>query len=430
MPPELDAKLHNSSINKQSANIVSGKTDTLSPTRKNTLQVKPTKKPGSYLKGSLGGIANASKKDPIKVAEQIKDKRKKKLTIKQIKEAGQLKKAIPSFKKKPIHNFDLPYVDASKTNLVHSTYHGMGSGLNKTPDQISLIHGLDMNNKTLITGTSTKGAFFSQNPISGHHVIVKPSSGTLAADKGVERSPLETKMIQDRFGHFAPDAYNAARREIVYHNMARDLFKIPHVVPVTAGFTKHGEDYSVQKLVEGTPSNELPKQDYHDALNQAYSTGDLHKMAIMDFLMGHNDRHRGNVLIDKNKQMHLIDNGLSSDYEHQVTTTDGVPKYLRDHDDLMGQNAKIHPEAQKWLQELDPKTAVRHWVSQGFSRRSPQVMHFLKRLDDLKTYVPLHSGSLSSLLGLLSPVGEEKTGKRPAPKIKEAAATTIVTTNS
>jgi hypothetical protein len=211
-------------------------------------QPKPPKLRTPSKQSKLPGVAPKTKKDPKKAAEQIRNPTQRKQTLEVLKfdKNGQwsLEKALPDFKipKKISWSHDKPWVDPAHPTKVHADYHGYGGQMNEvTPHQKDLIHGIDTASGTPVQEeeTMTAGNMWVTNPLNKKTMIVKQAS------KAEAGAGIYQREHQDYFGHFAPDGLNAARREVLTHNIAHNV-GLGGFFPTTAGFTKRGEDYSAQ----------------------------------------------------------------------------------------------------------------------------------------------------------------------------------------
>lgn len=182
--------------------------------------------------------------------------------------------------------------------------------------------------------------------------------------------------------------FNTARREGAYHNVAHDVFGLGHALPAVA-VVRHpqtGQEHALIEHVDSTPaeydweSGALKNSDPHQKLADS---GELHKLALMDHVMGNYDRHAGNWLYRKDgKGLVLIDHNI---YGRQFGEHGTTPTYLRDED----LHAPVHPEALKWLKGLDPgklNTELhRYGVPQG------DIHGATERLKKLQESAHLHS---------------------------------------
>ena len=109
--------------------------------------------------------------------------------------------------------------------------------------------------------------------------------------------------------------------------------------------------------------------------------------------------------MDKGNKLHLVDNGTSFDYKN-FDSDHHEPDYLKhaqsSNVEGMGlDNTKIHPEAAKWLNSIDPEKAKEIFAAHGHDENSSAQQGFLRRLQGMKNAVnngPEHYKSLSNVL--------------------------------
>jgi hypothetical protein len=97
----------------------------------------------------------------------------------------------------------------------------------------------------------------------------------------------------------------------------------------------------------------------------------------MDSILGHNDRHGGNALIDKADKIHLIDNANAFDYAHRFQTP--VPKYA-----AHIQHSAVPESTHRWLQNLDEKALADKMIASGSPTQVTEMA--LKRLAEAKRW--------------------------------------------
>ena len=353
---------------------------------------KPPRAPAGPAKPKIG-VVPTNKKDPVKVAEQIKNPDMKPQVMdaaKQTREALKVSKfgqwnIVKSEDDKtvvapPPLPEDMTHVDASQE--------GFKGAFHSKPEQHTLINGIDLTerkdklNDEQLGGISKDAGWYKNK--QGKNVWVKSAAGH--------------PNIKQR-GH---DKLNAAEREVLFHNMAHDYFGLGKHVPTTSGFTKDGAPHSAQAQVEGghhvprpelksaSDKYELPK-DYTDTVNNLYKNGDLHKMAMMDTLMGHHDRHRANFMYNPKQKdrLHLIDNGTAFDYgnfdvkESPYYWDHAISSVIKD----LGHPDTMHPEAKKWLMDLSPDKARKFFTDHGYMESDPHVRGFTTRLQHMQDAV-------------------------------------------
>jgi hypothetical protein len=251
----------------------------------------------------------------------------------------------------------------------------MVPGFDYDKKQLKLHHGIDF--RHLETGgdklrrgiTSRFGVSAKTKNAQGKWVIVK-QHGT-------------HQNLQPRLMDWTPDNLEnltTAKREGVFANLANRFFGLGKYVPTTSiiqrpshqgSFFPHKESsphgvrqYSVMQFTGGVPMANARGQDVER--DSALANGDLHKLAIMDIVLGNYDRHAENVFLrrkaNKNTDLRLIDHGLAFNYR-SATSHFTRPSYLgltvgRYGEAVGSQN--LHPNAHKWLLSLDPKKFMNH----------------------------------------------------------------------
>lgn len=372
-----------------------------------------------------GGLPPPSKKDPVKVAQQLKNPNPGKVSMEVLKveDNGQwnlskeekLADTAPSIANKAKVGTQVegaPWKPAvanrlqSRQSPVDAAKHGWAE--HNGPSQQNLIHGLKLHESKPIQSNGRQGAAFATSDSHPHTAVVKNS--------------LDHEHRSER-GHNVNN-FNSARREVMFHNLARDYFGLGQHVPTTGGFTKNGSDWSAMHKIEDAShpralhdsENNLTfdNPNHGKILKRLNNQGTLDKMAIMDNIMGHHDRHDGNYMMDdKGDNMHLVDNGTSFDYDNldahpipfyrNLASDPKLPREPGDHD-----NTHIHPEAKKWLQDLSPDKAREMLATQGHGDDSVATKGFLKRLTDLQDRVNKPQSKNSTFTNTLF----ENTGRK------------------
>ena len=302
-----------------------------------------------------------SKKDPVKVAEQLKNPNPGKVNVEVLKVENNGQWSLTKSTKidRPITPTFVSQQAANKAP-VHAENEGFAN--HYSPKQKKLIHGLNIHNMEKLRGGSAAG---------GTHKASNPEAKTSAVVKRAS-----THANREERGHLE-NGFNSSKREVLFHNMAHNFFGMGKHVPTTSGFSRDGEDYSAMEFQEKAHHPDFEEHDeffddnlvpqrfkyptHAKTLTALHENGDLHKLALMDNILGHHDRHSGNMMIDANQdRLHLIDNGTSFDYGN--FDTKHYPAYLRHSGsgniEGMGlDNSKLHPDAIKWLNGLDPQKA-------------------------------------------------------------------------
>lgn len=352
-----------------------------------------------------GGQAPASKKDPTKIAEQLKNPRPGavKVDVLKFEDNGQwsLEKAdaVPG-----VTRPDSPFAaaqQATRQNALATPIHPSQGFNTHNEEQKGLINGITLHN-TVPVGGGKQGASWATSVNHPVTSIVKNSANHEHAEVRGHRRRLPNGTT-----------FNSARREVLYHDLAKQFFGLGDYVPLTAGFTVDGEDWSAQKKVNGaghlqydtikngqivpfdpeTAQSGDPlyiRNPHHaDALMALNNSGELDKLTIMDHLLGHHDRHAGNMMVDNSEnKIHLIDNGTAFDYGMEDSHPD--PRYRTivqeakphpgDHDSAQG----FHPEAVNWFKQLKPDQALQILHQHGHNPSSPAWKGFMARYNHLQ----------------------------------------------
>lgn len=269
-----------------------------------------------------------------------------------------------------------PRVNGMGLHLVDATKHG-APGLSELPEQQELLHGLDLKYEAMKRYEGQQKGMSKQyapdetgwrQSHAGHISWVKPAS---AMDSIVG--------VENRKGY--PTAY----REAAFHHLAKNFFKLGQHVPVTAAFHHpvDGKPYSAMKLVPGAEHYERYSAEHNASLATLDHTGQLDKMALMDMILDHGDRHFGNFVLTPGQApyLHLIDNGLSMSGQDEVPEFPGYWKARHDGSENW-QEEPLHPEAVAWAQKLNPEKLGRMMEQLGVPAK--QRSESVRRLQALK----------------------------------------------
>lgn len=164
--------------------------------------------------------------------------------------------------------------------------------------------------------------------------------------------------------------FPGSRREVVFHNLARDFFGMGDHVPTTAHLIhpKTGAELAAIEGVRGRHMSEK-KADDREALLQAGNSGDLDKMALMDHILGNNDRHSENWMLDHNKKVKLIDHESAFEKHHYMPHY--IKMYHKIHDEenedpahVPATHQPVSHAAQKWVRGLDANKLLEQMKAQ------------------------------------------------------------------
>lgn len=284
-------------------------------------------------------------------------------------------------------------------NVVNADIHGVPGFVNH-PETRALAHGFDFglrSNKPdgSMGGIAADESFWGKDP-TGKHVYVK--------------GQMRLHSTQGGEGPF-----NSARKEGVYHNLAKDFFGMGKYVPNVA-VVRHpatGREHAIiEHVANGEHGHAIGEHKSKKALQTMNQNGDLHKAAAMNFIMNNTDRHSGNWLYTKSDPngehdgIKMIDHNIFGHHDKETGWySSNDPWYLSENlydDPVNGPKAVMHPEAQKWLQSLDPAELRNQLMKNGMPAKNIEVS--INRLNRLKQEAPT-SGLSAAFKNASSPDG-------------------------
>lgn len=183
---------------------------------------------------------------------------------------------------------------------------------------------------------------------AGDHVLVKNPSRVkeLSTPEGVWMKPMSS---------------DTAQNSAVYYAAAKDFFGLGNNVPATNYFHNPHQPHEKRKyqamkfLKDAEPLMTAEAKKVYPAFTKARENGTLHKLALMDLIMGgHGDRHDGNVMIDKAGEIHHIDNDQA--FHH---TSPARPIYYENAPSVFGggfpgiERDTLHQGALQWINGLN-----------------------------------------------------------------------------
>jgi hypothetical protein len=286
-----------------------------------------------------------------------------------------------------------PLHEIASPKVLNAMQHGVFQ-VNRTPEQHSLIHGVDLNTPPANAPKGTPDQFWNKDSAHWRQV-------------GDKKMGFVKKQ-----GFSGP--FNDARRETVFHNLAREFFGLGAHVPRSAVF-QHPHSGEEHAVIEKAPG-EHPIEDYqtggikkhqHAVLDKLQNEGGkLDRMAIMDMVLGNHDRHAHNYLIDsKGKNINLIDHGFSMDPEsHRALPITNTPAYIQHHN-LNNQQSThtnmLHPEAAEWAHSLSPDALQQKMASMGVPQT--HINAAVYRLQNLQQRLASKKGRITQQEMLHSP---------------------------
>ena len=246
------------------------------------------------------------------------------------------------------------YVD-HLVSLAHDLYlkKGMDPNLVRIGPQHAM-HQLDNDQSKLLEGLYWDP---SKTYHPGHHEFHNPIY-KLRNDSGDDAFVKEDQFANaDKAPHKGP----------AYYRMAKDFFDMGDHVPVTAAIAHEkisgGKPMQVQQFLKDARSPLDSSADWAKAMQAGRESGSLHKLAMMDMIMGNADRHIGNVMVHDGRVYH-VDNDLS--FSNEVG---GYPFYVKPHGrhEGIGSDAP-HIDASQWLRSLSPRKLLLMSSAHGIMR--------------------------------------------------------------
>lgn len=229
--------------------------------------------------------------------------------------------------------------------------------------QRKLIHGFD----------------FSAEPVQQRDA--RPGNGSF----GEWRKHPDGSVVYVKYNHH-PVEFPDTRREVAFHNVARDVFKMgDHLTPTA--LVKHprsGRELAIIKRVPGFEHYGIDP-DHMKSLHALGRDGTLDKLATMDWVLGQWDRHDGNWGFAPNKagghQFKLIDHAHA--FVEDPADGMGPPDYLVDYHTLEHPTWRnehgnpgpeimqqpMHQDVLPWIQGVKPEQLEQHLRSMEVPER-------------------------------------------------------------
>jgi hypothetical protein len=222
-----------------------------------------------------------------------------------------------------------------------------------------LIHGLDPNKHLGLSRLGGATGAILAGKGNKPTAIVKPALSTLNAKSiGIGLHPdminafSNDEKLQNKAFHILSD-FNTSLREGAYDKVGRGFFGLGDYIPKTTVFTHphKGTDYSAMEYIE----NAKPAFQCVKHWNELARSGEIHKLAIMNSVLGNHDRHATNYIFDSKNKLKLIDNGMAFDYHGSFRHP--IPHYAEaDHESLKS----IPAHVSTWLNGLSSAQLDKH----------------------------------------------------------------------
>lgn len=252
-----------------------------------------------------------------------------------------------------------------------------------------------------LTGKHSKGTLIARDPKTHHVWLIKPGSGATSPAAGV-----------------AEEFASQSAREAAFSHVAR-LFHLGNVVVKAEMLKVDGQEWAALAMLPYNYQNadKWKTQDYAflvRTLDSYRAEGTLHKLAVLDFVLGNPDRHAQNVMVSKEGQITMIDHGSAfagSMFSPDKDTKSFVPFYLRYNTrefNKMDRERKLaimpkmprlmHKKFVEWIGKLDA------------NKMAEEIQHFginpaasLKRLEIIKAlpHAPAGDATIDEMINAL-----------------------------
>jgi hypothetical protein len=168
------------------------------------------------------------------------------------------------------------------------------------------------------TGKHSKGTLIATDPETLEKIILKPGAGKQNPASGEGQNPA-----------------SQSAREAAFYAMAK-AWQLDSFLPECYLLELDGNEYAAMKFLrkQWVNGNDLKAEDPNMArrlLAIYLNDGTLHKLAMMDYILGNPDRHSGNIMFC-GPEIKLIDHGSALagiDFRPGVDNYSFVPYYLR-----------------------------------------------------------------------------------------------------
>ena len=225
----------------------------------------------------------------------------------------------------------------------------------------------DVNQEGLIDGLFMEPSNNPAKTFEPKHDEYTKTLFDLKNDKGQRVIVKRPELDEDSGADFAHNA-------MAYSHLAHNYFGLGKHVPKAAAF-KHDKlnsqvyqgfknaHWGAQEHVPNSKSLiEMRDDEIGKKLQPHYESGNLHKLMIMDHILGNSDRHSGNIMFDKEGNLHHIDHDMAFTHAPNV----GGNYYQTD---TVYAEQPVHPKANEWLNTLDEKTMGKHMMDLGLDTK-------------------------------------------------------------
>jgi hypothetical protein len=291
-----------------------------------------------------------------------------------------------------------------------------------------VFHGLKPSENLINESAQSKSTATSHKRFVGRgngkiYAIIKPRLDyeTLKIPEGED--PRDNPDHSKAHSYFLHPNFTTPYREAAFHYLANNVFGLGSYVPRTSVF-RHpttNEPWSAQEFVPD--SRKLDKENVPKDLKKYEGTDTLHKLAFMDSILGHNDRHSDNTMVTHDGDIKLVDNAGSFDYSHKIGMYSKIDAFHK----LFSMPtytkhilfSSVPEETHKWIQTLDPQklssSMIRARAPQEMIDKATERLRAAKEWSSNAQKNPHYSNDLA---GALETIQSERFGEN-AGKIKQ-----------
>lgn len=226
--------------------------------------------------------------------------------------------------------------------------------------QKALVHGIDLKKLADTSGQRNAGST-GEYGVSG---FGENAQGKKVIVKGAIPSESVDEFGGDKKSH---SKVSTAMRETLFHNLGHAM-GMGKYIPTTATIDDpydeqkeqgpFGNHYSVQEVIPNAEHFNGSKK-HNEMLADLHKSGEIHKLAILNSLLGNTDRHGGNFMMSP-KGLHLIDHNWTFGWHKGNSRSHNMDmnSYLSSAQRAAGteDTEHIHESAKQWIRDLDPET--------------------------------------------------------------------------
>lgn len=219
-------------------------------------------------------------------------------------------------------------------------------------------------------GKHSKGSVVARDPETKQNYLLKPGSGPQSPAAGARE-----------------DSSSQSQREAAFWHMAR-VWGVDRDFPRCDLILIDGKQYACMHLLDWNykPMEKMQEKNANEPrrdLEPYRQRGDLHRWAVIDFVLGNPDRHAQNIMVNDKGDVKLIDHGSAfagNGFNPSFDRDSFIPFYLRYATPLEVNFNKLDVQGKLKYMQQAPETAretIKRWVA-------------TLRAEDLEKVLPLY----------------------------------------